>query len=209
MTNIEPSDMPNITELSLSDWHARLCVGETRATSKLWETYFARMVLLARKQLRGTGRTVRDEEDVALSAFHSFCVGLQQGRIRLGQGDINLWPLLVTITMNKAVDQIRYANRQKRRIPPPGLDASRSGADALDEIVSRDPSPEMITAASESFARLMEILDRTEDTQIREIATASIEGSSPGEIASTLGCSTRTVQRKLKTIRCLWESESS
>lgn len=206
--------MSSTTENSLSDdsfseWLARLCQGDSAATSRLWETYFERMVLLARKQLRGTTRAVRDEEDVALSAFHSFCLGIRQGRIQINQNDVNLWPLLVTITMNKAVDQIRHTNRLKRRGNVPGPDPSQSNTDKVNQIISREPSAEMIAAATESFDRLLRILDLTEDLQLREIATASIQGDSPAEIASTLGCSHRTVQRKLKTIRCLWESEST
>ena len=43
------------------------------AVRKLWGHYYLRLVRLARAKLRGTRRTAADEEDVALSAFNSFC----------------------------------------------------------------------------------------------------------------------------------------
>ncbi len=47
------------------------------AGHQLWNHYYHRMVVLARNRLgHATGR-IADEEDVAISAFDSFCDGLQ------------------------------------------------------------------------------------------------------------------------------------
>ncbi|MFK8111836.1 MAG: ECF-type sigma factor [Rubripirellula sp.] len=204
MTSGSPEE-PNPIAAS-QDWHSRLCEGDPVIASHLWETYFERMVLLARKRLRGARSAARDEEDVALSAFKSFCLGVQAGRILLDEHDSNLWPLLVKITMNKAVDEIRFENRKKR--------SSRSSQSKIsselpnvDEVVGHEPTPELLAAASESFERLLQSLDRTDDNDLREIAIATMEGSSASEIASAMNCSSRTIQRKLKTIRGLWLSE--
>jgi RNA polymerase sigma factor (sigma-70 family) len=195
-----------LTEATLTDWHQRLCKGDDRVTELLWETYFLRMVVVARRSLQGAPTVARDEEDVALSAFKSFCLGIRQGRIRLNQNQLNLWPLLVTITLNKAIDQIRHENREKRR---PVSQRSAAIDPSVEELVSREPSAEMLSAATESFVSLMTALDRTRDAQLRQIAVASMEGGTLAEIAATMNCSTRTVQRKLKTIRRVWESESA
>lgn len=201
----KPADESHFTEASLSQWHAELCAGDPQATTRLWETYFERMVAVARKRLRGARTSVRDEEDVALSAFKSFCLGVQQGRIALDQSQLNLWPLLVTITLNKAIDQIRHDNRHKRSTHTENTE----GPLDLQELVSHDANPELVAAASESFERLLEVLDRTQDNDLRELAIASIEGNTPAEIAAVMNCSTRTIQRKLKTIQSLWKAESS
>ena len=47
------------------------------AAQKLWGRYFDRLVHLARGRLRTAPRGPADEEDVALSAFHSLCDGLK------------------------------------------------------------------------------------------------------------------------------------
>ena len=200
----------NLFESSMPDWHSRLRAGDSAVTSRLWELYFQRMVLLARKRMRGARTAARDEEDVALSAFKSFCLGIRAGRIKIDQEDVNLWPLLVTITLNKAIDQIRFENRQKRK-----SNANQSSSSepftvndiGLDDVVGREPSPAVVAAAAESFESLLQCLDRTEDFALREIAIASVEGNSAAEIADALNCSQRTVQRKQKTIRQLWQTE--
>ena len=52
---------------------ARLKEGDPSAAQSLWESYFAKLVVLARARLHATVRRVSDEEDVALSVFESFC----------------------------------------------------------------------------------------------------------------------------------------
>ncbi|QDT08913.1 ECF-type sigma factor [Planctomycetes bacterium K23_9] len=194
----------NPGSLASSDWHARLRSGDPELTSQLWDKYFRRMVLLARKRMGGTPAAARDEEDIALSAFKSFCLGVRAGRISLDPEDVNLWPLLVTITLNKAIDQIRHENRLKRntRDNPAGNEPKPD----IEELCSREPTPAIAAAASETLENMLDCLRQTRDGALQTIAIASIEGSSAGEIAVSLDCSQRTVQRKLKTIKALWEA---
>ncbi|MEO1618090.1 MAG: ECF-type sigma factor [Planctomycetota bacterium] len=205
-------DTPQLDHESLTRWHAKLRDGNSEATTLLWERYFDRMVALAKRKLRHSQRVARDEEDVAMSAFKSFCLGLRQGRFLREDGGANLWPLLVTLTINKAIDQVRQNTRIKR-----GGGGAHAGAEAapvnfqtaqevLDHVASRTPSPDMIAATNDAFDRLFETLDQSGDDQLRDIALASFQGESPQEIAEALGCSSRTVQRKLRTIKALWES---
>lgn len=72
------------------------------------------MVVLARRRLEGTARAAADEEDVALSAFRSFCLGAREGRFPQLQDSGSLWPLLMVITANKSVDLTRRNNRLRR-----------------------------------------------------------------------------------------------
>src|SRR5262249_5412187 len=53
--------------------------GDRAAAQPLWDAYFRRLVGLARARLRGTPRGMADEEDVALSAFDSFCRRAERG----------------------------------------------------------------------------------------------------------------------------------
>ena len=84
------------------------------AAAKLWQCYFDRLVRLAHARLKAAPRGAADEEDVALSAFNSFCRGAVQGRFpRLGDRT-ELWRLLVTITARKAADHLRREFCQRR-----------------------------------------------------------------------------------------------
>src|SRR2546423_11697663 len=99
---------------SVTHWIDQLKGGDPAAIRRLWEAYFPRLVGLARKKLREAPRRAADEEDVALSAFDSFCDGAAQGRFpRLTDRD-DLWHVLVTITARKAVQLVRHELRQKR-----------------------------------------------------------------------------------------------
>jgi len=55
-----------------SVWFNALRDGDDAAIQQLWEHYFSRMVRVAQNRLQGAERSVRDEEDIALSAFSSF-----------------------------------------------------------------------------------------------------------------------------------------
>lgn len=188
----------------LSAWYQSLREGGSRATHELWHMYFERMVRVARRKLVGAHRLEGDEEDIALSAFKSFCLGFQIGKFQQHGDPENLWPLLVTLTLNKAIDHVRRSKRLKR-----GGGGEGEGTDAAisrwTELVSREPAPELQVAAEDSFQQLLDMLDATADPTLREILLRSISGESTSEIATHLDCTLRTVQRKLQTIRLIWE----
>ena len=101
-------------EESITLWISNLNAGDGDAAQRWWESYFHRMVDLARQKLEGTPRAAADEEDVALSAIRSFCLRARDGQFTRLTDRENLWPLLMAITANKSVDLIRHQNRQKR-----------------------------------------------------------------------------------------------
>src|SRR5262245_51966189 len=93
---------------SVTGWLGDLQAGSPEAAQQLWQRYYGRLVGLARLKLRGAARRLADEEDIALSAFDSFCRGAEQGRFpRLDDRD-NLWHLLVTLTSRKATNLLRH-----------------------------------------------------------------------------------------------------
>src|SRR5262249_1376561 len=92
----------------------RLEAGDHDAAQPLWERYYPRLVRLAPARLRGAPRRVADEQDVALSAFDSFCRGVEQGRFPQLKDRDGLWALLVLITVRKAADLTRYNRRERR-----------------------------------------------------------------------------------------------
>ena len=94
------------------------------------------MVGLARLKLGDSPRGVADEEDVALSAFDSFCQGVEQGQFSRLQDRDDLWRILVAITARKAVNLIQHEGRQKRG----GDQVSETDDEVLHGLLSREPS---------------------------------------------------------------------
>src|SRR5438105_5057192 len=196
---------------SITVWIAALKRGDMDALEPLWKTYFQRLVALARTKLRNAPRRVADEEDVALSALHSFCRGAEQGRFPQLSDRNNLWPLLVLITSRKAIDQVQEARAKKRgggkvrgesALLPPG-DASGSG-DGWQQVFAREPSPADAVVLAEGCEGL---LDRLGDDKLRQIAILKMHGYADKEVAIKLTCGLRTVERKLERIREIWERE--
>jgi len=77
------------------------------------------LVGLARTKLHGSPRRVADEEDVALSAFDSFCRNAAQGRFPQLFDRDGLWKLLVLLTARKAAHQRRDELRRINLMPQP------------------------------------------------------------------------------------------
>jgi DNA-directed RNA polymerase specialized sigma24 family protein len=195
---------------SVTHWVGRLQAGERDAAQQLWERYFVRLVGLARKRLQGLRPRAADEEDVALSAFDSFCRGAERGQFPQLHDRNNLWRMLVVITARKAVNLRQRECRQKRGHGAVLDEASLqqgSGSSitpGLEQVLGREPSPEFAASVAEECERL---LGRLAKEDLRAVALWKMEGYSINEIAAKLGCSPRTVDRKLWVIRRLWEQE--
>jgi DNA-directed RNA polymerase specialized sigma24 family protein len=188
------------SEDSVSQWLAQLKDGDALAAQKLWERYFRRLVGLARLKLQGSPRRTADEEDVALSAFASFCEGAEHGRFpQLADRD-NLWRLLVVLTVRKARQLLRGEGRKKRGGGVAPEDA------VLEEVVCREPTPEFAAQVADECRRLLGLLG---DADLEQVAVAKMEGYSNDEIARRLGCAPRSVSRRLQVIRTLWEEASA
>ncbi len=183
---------------SVTTWIKALNQQQDEVAQNLWERYFPRMVELARNKLRASVSRAADEEDVALSAFHSFCQAAAAHRFpRLANRD-DLWQVLVMLTARKALDQRKYDLRKKR------ADTATRALDdaALESIIGQDPDPAFAALVADQFRTLLERLD---DPELRNIALRKLEGYTNDEIAAELNCTVRTVGRRLALIRDLWE----
>ncbi len=199
-------------EESITAWIHQLKMGDQTAAQKLWETYFLRMVHLARTKLGEMPRASADEEDVALSAFHSFCQRAQQGQFTQLQDSSNLWPLLMVITANKSIDLIRRANRQRRggtgaKDPGDKQRSKRLDPESLSDLISREPDPEFTARMSDELEYQLRRLNKCGDPDLRKIALMKLEGYSADEISRVLDCSKRSIERKLKVIYINWASD--
>ncbi len=185
---------------SVTRYIAELKAGEESAAEQLWQAYFQRLVGLARTKLGPRARPLADEEDVALSAFKSLCLGAARGRFPLLHDRANLWPLLVVLTIRKAQDLVKYEEREKRGGGVHGNGGLPGGGD-LEAVLSREPSPEFSAMVAENCERLLNRLEPAE----RQIALLRLEGYTNAEIAARQGCALRTVERRMELIRRIWD----
>ena len=195
--------MPMPSKGSVTRWLGPLQEGDPAAVQQLWERYFRRLIRLARTMLGGSPRRASDEEDVALSAFASFCRNAERGRFPQLVDRDDLWRVLVVITARKAGHLLRDERRQKRggRAHPPTPQEQVT----IEQIVSREPTPEFAAEVAEECQRLLGSLG---DGELKSIALWKMEGYTNEEIAGKLGFVVRSIKRKLHLIRKIWEKES-
>jgi DNA-directed RNA polymerase specialized sigma24 family protein len=180
------------------------------AAQNLWVRYFDRLVHLARARLRNMPRRAADEEDVALSAFDSFCRHAAQGRFPRLEGRDDLWRLLVTITARKANALVQHERRRKRG-GGQVVDEAAFGGDDVDQgeglaaVAGYEPTPAFAAEVADELRRLLGLLD---NDLLRNLALLRMEGHSNEQIAQELGCGLRSVERKLALIRKAWEREN-
>ncbi len=191
-------------EGSVTRWLTELQAGDPEGVRKLWERYFPRLVALARKKLRDAAPRGADEEDVALSAFDSFCRGAEQGRFPDLFDRDGLWQLLVVITARKAAHLVRDEGRLKRG--GGAVQVADHGEDGtpLDRILSREPTPDFAAQVAEQCRRLLRLLG---DPELERVALWKMEGYTTDEIAAKLGYVPRSIKRKVQVIRELWAKE--
>lgn len=182
---------------SVTHWFGLLRDGDSAAAQRLWERYYPQLVGLARARLQGAA-LLDEPEDVALSAFASFCHHAERGRFpQLADRD-GLWRLLVTLTVRKAAHATRDQARVKR-----GGDATAEYQE-LDALVGEEPTPEFAAQVAEEYRQLLE---RLADADLCRIAVWKMEGFSTKEIATKMDRALRSIERKLKLIRQIWERE--
>ncbi len=156
--------------------------GNEEAASALFERYYTRLLELIRRQLGWKLREVEGSTDVAQSVLRSFFSQIRQNHVEIGP-DNSLWPLLVTIALNKLRNHGKFWQRECR-------DPSRQvPLAALDDPLEQGPSPQDVAAVKELVDRLLEpFSDRR-----RRIIELILEGQPIGKIATEVGATERTV----------------
>jgi DNA-directed RNA polymerase specialized sigma24 family protein len=191
---------------SVTYWIHQLPAGDQAAIRKLWEGYFPRLVGLVREQLVGAPRAAADEEDVALSAFHSFFRRAQQGRFPVLTDRHDLWQLLVLIATRKASNLAKHERRRPvihASVLPRG-DGSSHAPSPFADLIGREPDPKSAARVAEEYRRLLGLLP---DDSLRKVAEWKLEGYTNEEIAAKLERALSTVEWKLRRIRKIWQRE--
>lgn len=181
--------MPDTSQELLARFHD----GSADAAELIFLRYVHRLTSLAR--LRLSERIARriDPEDVVLSAYRSFFVAARNGRFELRRSG-DLWRLLVSITLHKLHRQIAAHRTLKRSTKGESLHA------IVDEIPSRDPTPEEVLSASEELeAILLEL-----PPLARRILELRLQGETLEAIADETSRTERTVRRMLDLARSVF-----
>jgi RNA polymerase sigma factor (sigma-70 family) len=180
-------------------------LGDNQAASQLWDRFATQMSELARRKLRYRLRTMSDEEDVAISAFESLWNGAVNGKFPSIGDRHDLWRLLVVITQRKILDKLNYDHRQKRDVNlVRNLSSAEIDREYMEHLALREATPEMKAEFQDEVQRLLGMLPSDE---YRTIALLKTEGFSIFEIANRIGRGHSTIERKLKTIRAIWEEQ--
>jgi RNA polymerase sigma factor (sigma-70 family) len=193
---------------SISFWIDEVKRGDPQAIEAIWDRYFPQLVRLAREKLAGLPRPMADAEDVALSALDSFCRAAQRGSFPDLADRQGLWRLLFQLTVHKAVDVARHERRQRRGgvqlRQEAGEAGSTSSENALAQVADTDAqAPEVAAMMAEECRRLLDCLP----PDLQKLALARMEGYGNEEIATQMGYSVRTVERRLYVIRRKWGQE--
>jgi len=179
----------------------RLRNGDAEATGQLWSRFFPRLLGLARRTLAGCPQRVADADDAAQSAFLCFWRQAEQGQLSPDMHRDNLWSLLASITVRKALKQVKRERARKRGagkvLGESALGACSEGARGLEAIVGEFSAADFDIHCEE----LLEMLDEG----LRVFAVLRLMGQTNREIASLLKCTERKVERKMGLIRLCWE----
>lgn len=191
---------------SISRWLVLASNGDESAAEAIWNRYFARLMALARKKLPEAMRREADEEDVVVNVFDSFFRGTRNGRFSQLNDRDDLWQILAMLTVRKAARQIERYRRLKRGGGTVRGESALLAPDAglqhgIEEVVSSGPTPDAAASMVEEMRLRFEQLG---DDSLRNVAQWRMQGHTNREIAEKLGCQERTVERKLRLIRRLW-----
>lgn len=178
------------------------------AAQHLFERYWDGLLRVARRRMARTSLRSVDEEDVALSAFHSFFRGANAGRFPQLEDRHDLWRILLTISHRKVAGYVRAGAAEKRSVTAKEDEnrksASREDWIDIEDLISHEPTPEIVAATAETIENLVQSLP---DQHLRKIAQLKLEGYESKEIADILGCTLRTVQRKIERIQVQWRQQ--
>jgi DNA-directed RNA polymerase specialized sigma24 family protein len=192
---------------SVTQWISQLKAGQQEAARALWDRYFSLLVERARSQLGSAPRRAVDEEDVALSAFDSFCRAAAQGRFPNLHDRDELWQMLLVISDRKSWKVARDERRQRRgggKVLDEAAAAASSEGSPLAAALGREPTPQFAAQVAEEYQRLLDLLG---DPDLQRVAVRRMEGYSVAEISHQFGWAPRTVQRRLELIRRIWKKE--
>lgn len=176
---------------------------DERSAQLLWNRFFERLCRFADRKIYDRHRRMLDPEEIAGSAMFALMDGLKKGNFHKVKDRDQLWQMLVTITGRKAINKAKHLDRDKRGGKLTRGESALGGVGLanLEQYIDECDDPAKFV---EIEMTCHELLLSLPDDVYREIALMRLAGFSNQEIANKLGCSTRTIDRKLIAIREVW-----
>jgi DNA-directed RNA polymerase specialized sigma24 family protein len=178
---------------------------DEQSAQLIWERFFDRLCRFAEKKIYHRHRRYMDPEDIAGSAMYALMEGLKQGHFYSVNNRDQLWQMVAMIAARKAINKAKFLDRDKR-----------GGKQVVGESALNDlglSNLETYILAADDPAKFVEfemtcreLLLQLPDDDYREIALMRMAGFANQEIGKKLSCSTRTIDRKLNTIREIWDT---
>ena len=168
--------------------------GDQAAAAAIFTRYVDRLTALARTRLSPRLAARLDADDIVMSAYRSFFVGLNERGFSATDGD-DLWQLLVQITLRKLYHQVARHTAKKRAVR---RDVSLQLIDGSQmQIPDREPRPEEAAAVADELERILAELQPVG----RRIVELRLQGEEIAAIAGELHLNERTVRRWLDRAR--------
>lgn len=205
----------------ITAWVVQVRDGDEDAAQNLWNYYCDQIVEVARRTMKRSSRRIHDEEDVAVESFKHLLSGIRDGRFTELERREQLWRLLMVITSRKAAAMIESDMRQKRgggevRGDSAVLGGGEEGPtedddrgshlkdepDGFDRLTSAGDAPDISALVADETENLLASLP---DATAEQIVRLKLQGYTHEEIAAELDCNVRTIERRLKQIRELWQ----
>jgi len=164
---------------------------DIESTEHLWKQYYASLVQVARRHFRDYPRGAYDEEDAAESALISFFSAATKNRYSNLSDREGLWKLLTTIVIRKVNRRVRRRSMIEYRPETHGESPeSDSGCETVD--------------VEELVSNLFSLL---QNDGLRQTAALRMHGYSNKESSEILCCSVKSIERRMRLVRAIWERE--
>ena len=181
--------------------------GDKDAVERICDRYYDQLAEVARRRIDGPMRRVADEFAIANDALHEFFQRAAQGDFENVTGRHDLLPLLIRLTHDRIIDEVRRLHAQKRgggrtRGHSIFRQAGDPGGDPFDRFCGAVDSPSTRQIVSDE---IRSVLERLPDQTMKSVLLLRAEGYTNEEIATALDVSLATVERKRRRIRDILE----
>jgi RNA polymerase sigma factor (sigma-70 family) len=176
----------------VTQWLQKHRAGDAAAAQRLFEHFAQRLSRLAQRHLSPRVRQRVDGDDVVQSVFRSFFVRDAAGQFQI-ENSLELWKLLVTITLRKARKTWREHTAERR-------DVAREQAAEGDWLVSELCREPTVVEALILVDEIHSLVGDLSDTHARALELR-LAGYTPTEIAKSMGISRQAVYRLLKVLQ--------
>src|SRR5262249_15935377 len=158
---------------SFVDLMERVRRGDQDAARRIVDTFFRRLIGLARTRLEGPSLQKEDPEDVVQSALASFFRRQVSDPFQLTTWD-SLCGLLATIPLRKCGHHVEYylAKCRDFRREAAAPDTSPDDSTLPWQAIARDPTPSEAAVLRDTLAQLLEEMDQRE----RDVVHLTLEG---------------------------------